>query len=335
MTTKLGPPASHISVGKVAHGLMLMTWVPNPVPDEQCFEAIRASLGSVPVDAKMILNSGEMYGNDPRTANLELVSRFFAKYPDLVDRAFLSVKGGLEATRLEPNSSEANLRRSVDTCLEKLAGKKRLDLFQCARVDKRVSIESTIGILSQLVKEGKFDYIGMSECSADTLRRAHAVHPITMVEIEISPWSYEDETKKVIATAGELGIVVLGYSPLGRGFLTGAIKSREDATGLRQHMPRFQDEAMKHNFALVESLGAIAEKKGISTAQLCIAWVAALGPHVIPLPGSSHSKRTLENIAGGHVTLTSADLEAINKILANHEVQGERYGTAGASHLWG
>jgi len=175
----------------------------------------------------------------------------------------------------------------------------------------------------------------LSECSADTLRRAHAVHPITMVEIEISPWSYEDETKKVIATADELGITVLGYSPLGRGFLTGAIRSKEDLTDFRQHMPRFQDEALKHNLALVDSLGAIAQKKGITTAQLCIAWVAALGPHVIPLPGSSHAKRTLENIDGGRVTLTSSDLEEINKVLANHEVRGERYGAAGASHVWG
>jgi len=335
MTTELGGPASHISVGKVAHGLMLMTWTPEPVPDEQCFEAIQASIGSVPAGSKMILNSGEFYGIEPSTANLELVSRFFTKYPDLADRAFLSVKGGLEANSRQPNSSEANLRRSVDLILEKLAGKKRVDLFQCARVDKRVPIETAIGTLSQLIKEGKFDYIGLSECSSDTLRRAHAVHPITMVEIEISPWSYEDETKKVIATAGELGITVLGYSPLGRGFLTGAIKSNQDVTGFRQHMPRFQDEAMKHNFALVDSLGAIAQKKGITAAQLCIAWVAALGPHVIPLPGSSHVKRTLENIAGGDATLTSSDLEEINKVLANHEVQGARSAAAGASHLWG
>ncbi|KZT44066.1 Aldo/keto reductase [Sistotremastrum suecicum HHB10207 ss-3] len=337
-TTTLGGTASNVTVAKVAHGLMQMTWTPSPVSDEQAFEAIKAGIDAAPAGSKVVLNSGEFYGTNPRTSNLELVSRFFEKYPEYADRAFLSVKGGTTATALEPDSSEANLRRSVDTTLEKLRGKKRLDLFQCARVDHRVSIEETIGTLATLVKEGKFDHIGMSECSADTLRRGHAVHPISIVEIEVSPWSYEEETKKVIATAEELGIAVAAYSPLGRGFLTGSIKKPEDLkeNDLRRRLDRFKDENLRHNLALVEALTTIAEKKKVTPAQLSIAWVSALGKHVLPLPGSSKASRTLENLSAGDIQLSSAEFAEIQKVIDGHEVKGHRYFGEGINaHLWG
>jgi len=338
MTTQLGGSASHISVGKVGHGLMMMTWKPTPVPDEDCFEAIKASINAQPAGTKAFINSGEFYGSNPRTANLELVARFFDKYPELADKAFLSVKGGTKADSLEPDSSEENIRRSVDTILAKLDGKKRLDLYQNARVDKKYPIEETIKILAKLVKEGKFDHIGVSECSAETLRRAYAVHPIAAIEIEISPWSYEEETKKVISTANELGVAVVGYSPLGRGFLTGAIKKPEDfeAGDFRRHLARFQEESIKHNMAIVDALTAIATKKHITTAQLSIAWVAYRGSHVIPLPGSSNPKRTLENIAGGNVELTESDVSEIDQVIQTHGVRGDRYtGNRAAELLWG
>ncbi|KZT11235.1 Aldo/keto reductase [Laetiporus sulphureus 93-53] len=189
-TAMLGGTASNVKVAKVAHGLMRMTWSGTGLlPDEQCFEAIKAGVDALPPDVKMFLNSGEFYGPGESTANLELVSRFFEKYPDPED-----------------------LRRSVDNINAALRGKKRMDLFQCARVDKNVPIENTIKTLVGLIEEGKFDHISMSECSAQSLRWAHAVHPISVVEIEISPWSYEEETKKVIATTKQLGIAVAGYS---------------------------------------------------------------------------------------------------------------------------
>ncbi|KIJ68968.1 hypothetical protein HYDPIDRAFT_81085 [Hydnomerulius pinastri MD-312] len=334
-TTKLGGTASDVVVGKVAHGLMLMTWKAVAVPDEQCFEAIKGGIDSLPPGAKMFINGGEFYGFNQSPANIEMIARFFEKYPDYADKTFLSVKGGLKPDALEPDGSPANLKRSVDLINEKLRGFKRLDLFQSARVDPNVPVEESIAALVKLKNEGKLDHIGMSECSAETLRRGNKIHPISVVEIEVSPWSYEPETKKVIAAAKELGIAVAGYSPLGRGFLTGQIKRPEDIPegDFRRHLPRFQEENIKHNFAIVDALTEIAKKRNVTSGQLSIAWVSALGDHVIPLPGSSHIKRTLENCAGGDVTLTEAELQEINKVIETAEVKGTRYG-AHAQYLW-
>ncbi|OBZ71761.1 putative aldo-keto reductase 2 [Grifola frondosa] len=216
--------------------------------------------------------------------------------------------------------SPENLRRSVDKILAALRGTKKVDLFEPARIDSNVSVEDTVRTLAELVREGKFDHIGLSETRAETLRRGNAIHPISMVEIEVSPWSYEEETKKVIATASELGITVAAYSPLGRGFLTGSIKKSEDLaeTDIRRNLTRFQNENIRHNTAIVDALTALAAQKGITPAQLCIAWVGALGATMLPLPGSSNAKRTLENLAGGSVVLTQADMDAVARVLAAH-----------------
>ncbi|KAJ8597951.1 Aldo/keto reductase [Rhizopogon salebrosus TDB-379] len=229
----------------------------------------------------------------------------------------------------------AGVRRSVELVNEKLRGTKRLDLFECARVDPKVPLEESIRTLVELKKEGKLDHIGMSECNADSLRRGNAIHPIAAVEIEVSPWSYEEEAKKVIATAEELGIAVLAYSPLGRGFLTGQIKRPEDLPegDFRRHLPRFQEDNMKHNFAIVDALAEIARRKNVTPAQLSIAWVASLGKHVIPLPGSSHPKRTLENCAGGDVELSTEEFAEINNVIETAGVEGARYGHGAL--LWG
>ncbi|KAG0705892.1 NADP-dependent oxidoreductase domain-containing protein [Suillus ampliporus] len=335
-TTSLGGTASNITVGKVAHGLMMMTWTPEPVPDEQCFEAIKAGVDALPPGAKMFINGGEFYGQNFSTTNLEMIARFFEKYPDYADKTFLSVKGGVKPGPVPgPDGSPANLRRSVELINEKLRGTKRLDLFESARVDPKVSLEESIRALVELKKEGKLDHIGMSECSADSLRRGNAVHPIAAVEIEVSPWAYEEEAKKVIATAEELGVAVIAYSPLGRGFLTGQIKRLEDIPegDIRRTLPRFQEDNFKSNFAIVDALTAIAKRKNVTSAQLSIAWVASLGKHVIPLPGSSHAKRTLENSAGGDVELSAEDLAEINSVINTAEIKGNRYGHQ--AFLWG
>ncbi|KAG1756512.1 NADP-dependent oxidoreductase domain-containing protein [Suillus paluster] len=329
-TTSLGGTASNITIGKVAVCMLLLflKWTPKPVPDEQCFEAIKAGVDALPPGTKMFINGGEFYGQNLSTTNLEMIARFFEKYPDYADKTSF---GGVPA----PDGSPANLRRSVELINEKLRGTKRLDLFQSARVDPKVSLEESIRALVELKKEGKLDHIGMSECSADSLRRGNAVHPIAAVEIEVSPWAYEEEGKKVIATAEELGIAVIAYSPLGRGFLTGQIKRLGDIPegDVRRTLPRFQEDNFKHNFAIVDALTAIAKRKNVTSAQLSIAWVASLGKHVIPLPGSSHAKRTLENCAGGDVELSAEDLEEINSVISTAEVRGARY--PHQALLWG
>ncbi|KAN0087975.1 NADP-dependent oxidoreductase domain containing protein [Tylopilus felleus] len=333
-TTNLGGTASDVVVGKVGHGLMMMT-CPEPSPKEECFEAIKVGIDALPPGVKMVLNGGEFYGHDLSTANLDLIADFFETYPNYVERAFLSVKGGLKYMTAEPDSSPENLERSVNLINEKLRGTKRLDLFECARVDAKVPVEDMVATLVKLKEQGKFDHIGMSECSAETLRRANKVHPISIVEIEISPFSYEQHTRDVIATAKDLGVAVAGYSPLGRGFLTGQIKRPEDIPegDFRRHLPRFQEESMKYNLAIVDALTNIAKKKNVTAAQLCIAWVCSLGSHVIPIPGSSHPKRTLENCAGGDIEFSKAELEEINRLIEKADVKGSRY-PAHVGGLW-
>ncbi|KAJ7233756.1 aldo/keto reductase [Mycena rebaudengoi] len=334
-STKLGGTASNVTVARVAHGLMTMTWIPKPVPEEQCFEAIKAGIDALPTGVKAYLNSSEFYAMDHGPLNLELLSRFYAKYPEYADKTFLSVKGALIRKVLAPDSSAENLRESVDNIQRVLGSIKKLDLFQPARVDSRYAIEDTMKILSVMVKEGKFAHIGLSECNADTLRRAHAIHPVTAVEIEISLFSYEEQTKRVLATSAELGISVLAYSPLGRGILTGQVNI--DEGDMRNNMTRFKEENLKHNFIIVDALEAIAKTKGITVGQLCIAWVSALGPNVIPLPGSSKASRTLENLEAGDVVLSAADVKEMNDVVEKYGVKGDRwFGVPeGQLHLWG
>lgn len=338
-TAKLGGGASDVVVAKVAHGLMMMTWTPTPVSDEEAFAAIKAGVDSLPPGAKLILNSAEFYGHGLSTANLELVARFFEKYPDYADRTFLSVKGGMLPGRIVSDGSRENLRRSVDAILKALRGTKRLDLFEPARRDSNYEIEQYAESLNEMVKEGKFDHIGLSEVSAETIRRAHKVMPVAAVEIEVSLQAYEQQTKDVIATCKELSIAVIAYSPLGRGLLTGHIKSRLDLDegDFRRSLSRFQDENIGHNLQLVDSLASIATRKGITLAQLCIAWVGALGDHVIALPGSSNAKRTLENLVAGDVELSAEDLAEIAQLLEKYPRKGGRYRDGISDkqmHLW-
>ncbi|KZV90402.1 Aldo/keto reductase [Exidia glandulosa HHB12029] len=325
-TTHFGGTARDIVTPTIGHGLMHMTWKPTPVPDEQCFESMKATIDALPPGAKAFFNSGEFYGMPPNiTANLDLVARYFDKYPEHREKVFISVKGAV-GPGPAPDCSEEGIRRSVDNIIAKLRGKK-LDLFEPARIDKKVSVEDTMKTLVQLVKEGKFDHIGLSEISADTLRRAHKIYPVSVVEIEVSPWTYYDNNKEVIALAKELGVAIAAYSPLGRGFLTGAIKKPTDFEegDLRRHFSRFQEDALKANWAIVEKLSKIAEKKGITPGQLSLAWVVSRGSHVIPIPGSSHVKRTLENAAAGDVELTPEEIKEIDAIIASTEIQGGRY----------
>ncbi|KAF8575217.1 aldo/keto reductase [Ramaria rubella] len=332
-TVHLGGTASNIEVANISHGLMRMTWVPKPVSDEQAFKAIKDGVDAAG-GAKVYLNSGAFYGNNFGPDNLELLARFYDKYPEYKDKTVLCVKGGLKPGSVEAAKSEEHIRQSIDFINAKLRGTKRLDVYENARVDPTTPIETTIGLLKKLVQEGKFDHIGMSECSAETLKRANAVHPIAHVEIEVSPFSYEEEMRKVIATAGELKIPVLAYSPQGGGFLTGAIRSLEDlpADDFRRHFDRFQPENFSHNLQLVDRLTEVAKAKGVTPGQLSIAWVLSLGPHMLPLPGSSHASRTIENLAAGDIVLTEKEKNSIDQILDAISVKGQRY-TKGTANL--
>ncbi|KAF8146996.1 aldo/keto reductase [Mycena galopus ATCC 62051] len=332
-TAHLGGTASTISVARVSHGLMMMG-TPEST-DEVCFASIKAGVDALPPGAKMFLNSGEFYSNTWGPENLDLLNRFFTKYPDYADRTFLSVKGAMVG--LVSDCSIENLRKSVLNIQTHLGPHKKMDLYQPARIDKTRPIEDAMRNLVVLLKEGYFAHIGLSECSAETLRRANAVYPVTAAEIEVSLWVYEPETKKVIETARELGISVLAYSPIGKGFLGGKFTSAAELPegDYRSRYTRFKADTLAHNLSLVSALPELAAKKGVTTAQLAIAWVAALGPHVIPLPGSSTASRTLENCAAGDIELSAEEM-AVMCAMAEAEVKGSRMaGGPEEGHLWG
>jgi len=190
--------------------------------------------------------------------------------------------------------------------------------------------------LGQLVKEGKFDHIGLSECSANTIRRAFKVHPVATVEIEYSLWANEAATNGVLDTAKELGIAIIAYSPLGRGFLTGQWKKPEDVPPqLRERYPRFAPENFQHNLQFVHVVEEIAKKKGCTPAQIAIKWVEMAGDHVIPIPGATKFSRVEENMGASNVEFTKEELKELNSYAEKADVKGERYGGEQTTLLWG
>jgi aryl-alcohol dehydrogenase-like predicted oxidoreductase len=213
------------------------------------------------------------------------------------------------------SACEASLKRLGIDCI---------DLYFAHRIDKTIPIEDTVGEMSRLVKEGKVRYIGLSEASANTIRRGHAVHPLTAVQTEYSAWSRDVETS-VLPTIRELGIGFVAYSPLGRGFLTGTIASQSDlAEGdVRRMMPRFQGDNLEGNKILVESFAETAKKKNITAAQLALAWVLARGEDIVPIPGSRRLEAVKENNAALDITLTPTELAELDSSLP--AVKGDRY----------
>ncbi|MCJ1406945.1 Pyridoxine 4-dehydrogenase [Ptychographa xylographoides] len=272
-------------------------------------------------------NGGEFYGPPDRNS-LQLLNRYFTKYPEDADKVVLSIKGGLK--NMHPDGSEKGVRASVDNCLKLLDGKKHLDLFECARVDPDTPIEVTMEALGKYVKAGKLGGISLSEVNANTIRKAHRAHPISAVEIELSMWETTPLTNGVLDTCGELHIPVVAYSPLGRGFLTGEIKTLDDIPkdDLRRNFPRFSPENFPKNVDLVHKIEAIAENKGCKTGQLALAWVRQLSdrpgmPTIIPIPGATTGARVTENM--GLVKLSDIDINEIDKILESAVIEGHRY----------
>jgi pyridoxine 4-dehydrogenase len=229
-----------------------------------------------------------------------------------------------------PDGSPEGVRRSVENCVKILDGKKKIDLFQCARVDTEVPIETTIGTLAELVKEGKIGGISLSEASAETIRRAAKVHKVSAVEVEVSLWQDHILTNGVADACFENGIPVVAYSPIGRGFLTGQIQSLDDLPegDFRRQFPRFRPENFDKNLQLVHEIQEIAHRKGVTPAQLAIAWVRQLSdrkvlPVFIPIPGASREDRVKQNCE--IVELNQEELTEISKVLASFEVLGDRY----------
>lgn len=249
------------------------------------------------------------------------------------ERVFLATKFGLvrsaDPTARGVNGRPDYVRQAVDGSLRRL-GIEQIDLYYQHRVDPEVAIEETVGAMAELVQDGKVRYLGLSEASSETLRRAHQVHPITALQSEFSLWSRDPQEHGVLATCRELGVALVAYSPLGRGFLTGALKSPEDfaADDYRRLSPRFQGENFQRNLALVDRVRALAEAKGVTAGQLALAWVLAQGEDVIPIPGTRRRRYLQENLAALEVRLSADESAELERLFTPEQVAGMRYPAA-------
>ena len=271
------------------------------------------------------LDTADMYGP---YLNEELVGRAIKGKRDQV---FIATKFGIVRDPNNPagrgiNGSPEYIRKSVEGSLQRL-GVETIDLYYQHRVDPNVPIEETVGAMAELVQAGKVRYLGLSEAAAETIARAHKVHPITAVQSEYSLWTRDPENNNVLATCHELGIGFVPYSPLGRGFLTGAFKTPEDfeETDYRRFSPRFQGENFYKNLELVEKVKNLAEAKGCTASQLALAWVLAQGETIIPIPGTKHRKYLEQNVGALDVTLSPEELKEIDAIFPPDAAAGTRY----------
>jgi aryl-alcohol dehydrogenase-like predicted oxidoreductase len=266
------------------------------------------------------LDTADVYG--PYT-NEELVGRAIR---DRRDAVVVATKFGIE----DPNSRGVNgrpeyVRSSCEGSLKRL-GVETIDLYYQHRVDPNVPIEDTVGTMADLVKEGKVRFLGLSEAAPGTLRRAHAVHPISALQTEYSLWSREPEAE-ILATCRSLGIGFVAYSPLGRGFLTGAIRRVDDLVegDQRRGFPRFQGENLQGNLELVKGLQQIAAEKNATPPQVALAWVLARGRDIVPIPGTKRRSYLEENMRAAELSLTAADLDRIEALFPKDAVRGSRY----------
>lgn len=272
-----------------------------------------------------LLDTADMYG--PHTNELLLGKAIKGKR----EQVFLATKFGIIRDPANPNARGVcgkpdYIRRAVEGSLTRL-GTDVIDLYYQHRIDPTVPIEETVGTLAELVQEGKIRYIGLSEASATTLERAHRVHPITALQSEYSLWTRDMEAE-ILPTCERLGIGFVPYSPLGRGFLTGAIRSPDDlaADDFRRTNPRFSGENFGKNLQLVEKINQLAQEKQVTPSQLALAWVLAQGKHIVPIPGTKRRRYLEENVAALDVTLTKEELAAIDAIFPPDAAAGERYG---------
>lgn len=243
----------------------------------------------------------------------------------------LASKGGMygnDKGQREINGSPEMIRRNCEDSLTRLQTDV-IDLYYLHRWDKRIPVEESIGGLSDLVKEGKVKTIGMSEVSADTIRRAHRVHPITAIQTEYSLWTRNAEVA-VLDTCRELGITFVAFSPLARGFLTGELRDTASMPpkDIRLGMPRFQTDHFPKNLHLLNGLSALAQEQGCTMGQLALAWVLAQGSHIVPIPGTTRLDHLAENVGAGRVTLSPDMLNKLNTLINPSTVSGARYAPA-------
>jgi aryl-alcohol dehydrogenase-like predicted oxidoreductase len=290
-----------------------------PAEDGRSIEVIHRALEL----GVTLLDTADMYGVG---RNEQLLGRALA---DRRERAVLATKFAVmrdaDGAMRGINGSPEYVMQACDASLKRLAVE-HIDLYYQHRVDRSVPIEETVGAMAKLVQQGKVRQLGLSECSTETLRRAHAVHPIAAVQSEYSLWSREPEDG-MLATCEELGITFVAYSPLGRGFLTGAIKSLDDLApdDWRRHHPRFEPQNFAKNIELVRKLETLAKARELSAAQLALAWVLSRSPRIVAIPGTRSIARLEENVAAADIVLGARELADLEEVFPRRAAAGERY----------
>src|SRR4051794_14678595 len=270
------------------------------------------------------LDTADMYG--PFT-NEKLVGKAIRSRRDEVVLATkFGNERGEDGSRIGINGSPDYVRAAIDASLQRL-GVDHVDLYYQHRVDRSVPVEETWGALAEVVRAGKVRHVGISEAAPDTIRRAHAVHPVTALQTEWSLWTRDVEDDGVLATVRELGIGFVAYSPIGRGFLSGQIRSVDDLADddFRKHHPRFQGENFAKNLELVDRVREIADEKGVTATQLALAWVLAQGHDVVPIPGTKRVVYLEENAAAAQVELTDKALARLDEVAPQGAAVGDRY----------
>jgi len=306
-----------LSVGRLGLGCMGMSAFYSGANTDEA-ESIRTIHRALDLGVTM-LDTAEMYGPH---INEELVGRAVAdRRDDVVIATKFGIQAGADGGR-RLDSRPETVRRSVEGSLQRL-GTDRIDLYYQHRKDPDTPIEDTVGVLADLIGEGKILHYGLSEAGEETLRRAHAVHPVTALETEYSLWT-RDEAEQLLPVLRELGIGLVPYSPLGRGFLTGAIRSADtlDAGDFRRSNPRFEGENLDANLRIVDAVEQIARELEATPAQVALAWVLAQGDDIAPIPGTKRVSRLEENVAADALVLTSEQLAALDAL---PPAAGDRY----------
>jgi aryl-alcohol dehydrogenase-like predicted oxidoreductase len=325
-TRKLGP----FTVSAIGLGCMNLSHAYGAPPPTDAAERL---LLQALDEGVTLFDTAALYGFG---ANETLVGRVLKPHRS---RITLCSKGGMAGVRFDDgvrrviDGSPAAIRRNCEDSLQRL-GTEVIDLYYLHRWDKRVPIEDSVGEMARLKTEGKVRALGLSEVSAATLRRAHAVHPIAAVQTEYSLWTRNPEIQ-ILAACRELGVAFVAFSPVARAFLTGTLR---DVTGLdskdiRKGMPRFQPDVYAQNLGLLPAYAALAQQAGCTQAQLALAWLLAQGDDILPIPGTTHSDHLTENLGAARITLSAETRQALDALINDGTVQGNRYNPQSQSEV--
>jgi aryl-alcohol dehydrogenase-like predicted oxidoreductase len=319
-----GPSVSAIGLGCMG---MSEFYGPGEMDDAESIRVIHRYLDA----GGNFLDTADVYGTGK---NEVLVGKAIAgRRQDVVLATKFANVRGPKGEFLGIRGDRQYVKEACDASLKRL-GVDQIDLYYQHRVDAKTPIEETVGAMAELVQAGKVRYLGLSEAAPATIRRAAQVHPIAALQTEYSLWSREPEVE-LLPTVRELGIAFVAYSPLGRGFLTGAFKTIDDlpADDFRRNSPRFQGENFAKNLELVAKIKQLAVAKGCTPSQLALAWVLAQGPDIVPIPGTKRSKYLDENLAAAQIKFSSDELAQIDAILPSGSAAGERYAPRGMQNV--